>query len=210
MIFLEQREIQPAGRGLENGEDLSDGTARQTTLLDGQALATTLAGLAFAVRAELDCLQQPVIVGIERRGAVLALRLREIISRETGRPLPYGSLDISLYHDDHTEIADFPIVSGSDIPFSLAGKDVILVDDMLNSGRTALAALKALHDRGRPSTVRLAVLLFNSTGRELPIVPDFHGKLVSLEATERLTLALAELDDHDTVYLSSWRSRNDE
>lgn len=179
-------------------------------LIDETAMQPLLGSLARSIRAEMDQLSDPVLVGIQRRGAVLARRLQEWLSREAGCPIPLGTIDISLYRDDHTEIADFPIVSGSDIPFSLAGRDIILVDDILNSGRTALAALKALHDRGRPATVRLAVLLFHGSGRELPIVPDFHAKLVSLEATERLILHLSELDGEDAVYLSSWRSDPDE
>lgn len=183
---------------------------KQEILLDGAALQRQLGSLARSIRAELDSLAQPVVIGIQRRGAVLARRLCDWMERESGLKIPLGTIDISLYRDDHTEIADFPIVSGSDIPFTLAGRDVILVDDILNSGRTALAALKALHDRGRPATVRLAVLLYHGNGRELPIVPDFHATLVSLESTERLILHLSELDGEDAVYLSTWRSESDE
>jgi pyrimidine operon attenuation protein/uracil phosphoribosyltransferase len=170
-----------------------------SVLLNDEEVRIAIEAMVNRICAELTMYDAPVIIGIKRRGFIIAERLKNRIKEQMNQDLPLGSLDISLYRDDQTEMADFPILNGSEIPFSLMKKDVILVDDILNSGRTALAALKAIMDMGRPSSVRFTTLLFNSTGREFPIVPDHFGKLISLERQERAVIYLKELDGKDSM-----------
>lgn len=168
-------------------------------LLDAQAIAAAIDRIAMAVLADLTRYDDSVIVGIKTRGVHIAERLRARIAARGGQTLPLGSLDISLYRDDHTELGDQPVLNGSDIRFSLRGRHVILVDDTVNSGRTALAALKAMMDMGRPASVRFACLLYNAQGRELPIVPDYPGRQIALAENEKAYVKLAERDGVDAV-----------
>lgn len=168
-------------------------------LLDKEAIAAAIERIAGSVLGDLTRYDESVVIGIKRRGVFIAERLNALIAARTGKPLPSGTLDISLYRDDLTELADFPILNGSDIPFGLAGRHVILVDDTVNSGRTALAALKAIMDMGRPRSVRFACLLYNAQGRELPIVPDYVGRSIALADDEKAFIHLVECDREDAV-----------
>ncbi len=137
-----------------------------------------------------------VLVGIRTGGDYLAQQLVEIIAEIDGSQPPLGLLDITLYRDDLDERPDQPQVLETRIPFDLSGKDVVLVDDVLFTGRTIRAALNALMDFGRPQQVRLAVLI-DRGHRELPIRPDLVGKNLPTEKTDRVEVAFA--DDHQAT-----------
>lgn len=137
-----------------------------------------------------------VLVGIQRRGVPLAGRLQQLIQRIEGLEPPVGTLDITLYRDDVMNRAHE--VRGTHIPVDLTGKTVVLVDEVLFTGRTARAALDAIIDLGRPAAVRLAVLV-DRGHRELPIRPDFVGRNLPTARREYVTVRLAEIDGVDAV-----------
>lgn len=140
------------------------------------------------------------LVGIQRRGAVLAARLADAIGTVEGRRPPVGSLDISLYRDDLTELAAYPIVRPTVLPFDVTGRHLVLVDDVLFTGRTVRAALDALADHGRPRRIALAVLV-DRGHRELPIRADHVGRNIPTSLDERVNVRVAELDGDDAVTL---------
>ena len=141
-----------------------------------------------------------VLVGIRSRGVPLARRLAGLIEQHEGASVPVGSLDITYYRDDLTRIAHAPIVQRSDLESDVAGRTVVLVDDVLYTGRTVRAALDALTDHGRPRAVRLAVLV-DRGHRELPIRPDFVGKNLPTAEDEVVHVHLVETDDADEVVI---------
>ena len=152
------------------------------------------------VERERD-LSQLAIVGIRTRGDVLAARLRTALSEIEGRDVPLGSLDITLYRDDLTRIGYSPTVHRTDIPFSVDDRVVVLVDDVLFTGRTIRAAMDALVDYGRPRAIRLAVLV-DRGHRELPIRADFVGKNIATAIGDDVRVRLAESDGRDEVELA--------
>ena len=131
---------------------------------------------------------------------MLGERLAAKIEQLEGHPMPCGSLDITLYRDDLTTVADKPVINGTDIPFSISGLDVILVDDVLYTGRTTRAALDALFDKGRPRTVRLCTLI-DRGHRELPIEARFVGKFVETTDNEIIEVKLESIDGEERVLL---------
>jgi pyrimidine operon attenuation protein/uracil phosphoribosyltransferase len=137
-------------------------------------------------------------VGIRARGDLIATRLHEAIRSNEGVDLPLGSLDITLYRDDLTRIGHAPVVRESVIPFSVDDKIVVLVDDVLFTGRTIRAAMDALVDFGRPEAIQLAVLV-DRGHRELPIRPDYVGKNAPTRRDEDVRVHLAETDGEDAV-----------
>jgi len=139
-------------------------------------------------------------VGIRARGDVLAVRLRDAIRANENATVPLGSLDITLYRDDLTRIGYAPIVRESALDFSVDDKVVVLVDDVLFTGRTIRAAMDALVDYGRPRAIRLAVLV-DRGHRELPIRADFVGKNVPTKPTDDVRVHLIEVDGRDEVEL---------
>ncbi|MEO8436921.1 MAG: bifunctional pyr operon transcriptional regulator/uracil phosphoribosyltransferase PyrR [Chloroflexota bacterium] len=141
------------------------------------------------------------LVGIQRRGAVLAHRLAEAIAASDGRRVRVGALDISLYRDDLTELGHYPIVRPTELPFDITDRTVILVDDVLFTGRTVRAAMDALIDYGRPRAVRLAVLV-DRGHRELPIRADHVGRNVPTARGERVDVHVIEIDGWDGVELA--------
>ncbi len=139
------------------------------------------------------------VVGIHRRGAVLAQRVRDLVAELVGEPIPLGDIDISFYRDD-VAIRSQPTVLASHIDFSLEGMTVVLVDDVLYTGRTARAAIDALFDYGRPERIQLAVMA-DRGHRELPIRPDYVGKNLPTAASERVFVRVNELDGIDEVII---------
>lgn len=141
------------------------------------------------------------IIGIHTGGVFLAQRIRSRIEEREGISLPSGNLDITLYRDDWSLISQNPIVKKTDIGFLLEDKRVVLVDDVIFTGRTIRAAMDAIMDYGRPMSIQLAVLI-DRGGRELPIQPDYVGVAVAPEPGERVDVLLNEKEDRDAVVLS--------
>jgi len=140
------------------------------------------------------------IVGIRRRGVFLAQRLGEMIQRIEKTPVPVGTLDITLYRDDLSTVGSQPVVQKGDIGFPIAGKNIILTDDVLYTGRTARAALDALFRQGRPRQVQLCVLI-DRGHRELPIEATFVGRKVQTTSQEIIEVKFKELDGEEKVLL---------
>lgn len=140
------------------------------------------------------------IVGIQTRGVTLARRIAKNLEKEYRFSVPVGSLDITLYRDDIGEIGNQPLVKETEIHLNIEGKIILLVDDVLYTGRTIRAALDALLELGRPQLVRLAVVIDRS-GRELPIQPDYFGMRVDIGPQEEVQLMVKENDGKDGVWI---------
>ena len=140
------------------------------------------------------------IVGIHRRGAILARRLQGLLSDLLGAEVPFGDLDIGFYRDDVASRPQAPVVHASHVDFDLSRLTVVIVDDVLYTGRTVRAAIEALFDYGRPARVQLAVLV-DRGHRELPIRPDYVGKNLPTARGERIQVQLVEVDELDAVLL---------
>lgn len=150
--------------------------------------------------------EELALIGIRTRGEHLAARIKKIIDKASSLSLPLGVLDITLYRDDLALIAPQPIVRKTEIPFDVTGKIIILIDDVLFTGRTIRAALDALIDLGRPRCIRLAVLI-DRGGRELPIQADYVGKRVMISQTEMIEVKLKEVDGYDEAVIVTRSSR---
>ncbi|PID76873.1 MAG: bifunctional pyr operon transcriptional regulator/uracil phosphoribosyltransferase [Deltaproteobacteria bacterium] len=140
------------------------------------------------------------LVGIHTCGVYLAERIQRMIKEQTGAEIDFGSLDITLYRDDWSLISRNPVVKTTDIPFAVGGSRIILVDDVIFTGRTIRAALDALMDYGRPLAVQLAVLI-DRNGREIPIQPDYTGQRVKVQPHEHIQVRLAEQGSQDLVII---------
>jgi pyrimidine operon attenuation protein/uracil phosphoribosyltransferase len=167
-------------------------------LMTGSAIERTLVHLAHEIVEKTSGLEDLALVGIRRRGVYLAQRLARKIKEIASVEAPVGSLDIELYRDDLSTVGPKPFVSARQIAFPVTGKDVILVDDVLYTGRTTRAAMDALFDHGRPRRVRLCVLI-DRGHRELPIEAAFVGKRVSTEPREIIDVKLREEDRVEKV-----------
>ena len=175
--------------------------SKHKKIMTGGEVRRTLERLAFEIIERHDPSCELALVGIQRRGAELATRLKTIIDGRGRCDVPLGKLDINLYRDDWTTREVQPQVGPSELAFSLDGKSVVLIDDVLFSGRTIRAALEALLDYGRPRRVELLVLIDRRGHRELPIQADYVGKRVHTEPGEHVDVAVAELDGEDGVLL---------
>jgi len=169
-------------------------------LLGADDVRRAIARIAHEIVERDRDLSRLAIVGIRSRGDVLATRLRDAIRAHENAAVPLGSLDITLYRDDLTRIGYAPIVRESALDFSVDDKVVVLVDDVLFTGRTIRAALDALVDYGRPRAIRLAVLV-DRGHRELPIRADFVGKNVPTKPSDDIRVHLTEVDGRDEVEL---------
>jgi pyrimidine operon attenuation protein/uracil phosphoribosyltransferase len=168
-------------------------------VLDDTALDRALTRIAHEILEKNDGAGDIAFVGIRTRGVTLAQRLAAKIARIDGSALPVGALDITLYRDD-LDMRGAPVVRGTDIPFSIKGKTVILVDDVLFTGRTIRAALDALIDLGRPQMIQLATLI-DRGHRELPIRPDYVGKNLPTSRRESVSVRMKEHDGEDRVVI---------
>lgn len=168
-------------------------------LWDAKALKRCLKRLSAEVTEQVD-VSELALVGIHTRGVFLARRLKEMIDEQEGCSLPMGTLDINLYRDDLTDIGDHPEIHSTDILFDLADKKVVLVDDVLYTGRTIRAALNAMADLGRARQIKLLVLVDRGL-RELPIQPDFAGMEVATTPSQAVHVHLKEHDKKDEVVL---------
>jgi len=143
-----------------------------------------------------------VIVGIQRRGVQLAERIVALIAEREKVTVPQGALDITLYRDDLQTVGPRPVVGPTSVPVDIDGKHVVIVDDVLYTGRTVRAALDELADFGRPRRIALAVVI-DRGGRELPIAPDVVGKVIDVMPSQRVDVFVEELDGKDAVILAS-------
>jgi len=191
---MQQHAVTPAGR----------------ILLDGEAIGRTLSRVAHEIIERNDELETVALVGIHTRGVPLAQRLRRLIADRAGLELPIGQLDITFHRDD-VHVRDGqpprrrqPVVRDTKLGFELEGRTVILVDDVLYTGRTIRAAIDALLEYGRPARVQLAVLA-DRGHRELPIRPDYVGKNLPTAREERVQVQLVEIDEIDQVLLIEQR-----
>ncbi|MEH7106836.1 MULTISPECIES: bifunctional pyr operon transcriptional regulator/uracil phosphoribosyltransferase PyrR [Bacillaceae] len=174
--------------------------SQKALVLDEQAVSRALTRIAHQIIEKNKGIEECVLIGIRTRGIYLAKRLADKIEQIEGNPIRVGELDITLYRDDltiKTETQE-PIVKGSDIPFDISNKKVILVDDVLYTGRTVRAGLDALIDIGRPSSIQLAVLV-DRGHRELPIRADYVGKNIPTSSSEKVVVKLKEVDSLDQV-----------
>ena len=172
----------------------------EKVVLDHEDIRRTLVRIAHEI-VERTAGEDLAIVGIHRRGAVLAGRIHELVQDLADAPVPLGDIDISFYRDD-VAIRRSPVVHASHIEFPVDATTVVLVDDVLYTGRTVRAAIDALFDYGRPRRVQLAVLT-DRGHRELPIRPDYVGKNLPTSRVERVNVRLDELDGVDEVAIGA-------
>mgnify|MGYP001393494325 CR=1 FL=1 len=171
-------------------------------ILDEAAIRRALTRIAHETLERNKGVEDVVLVGIKTRGIYLARRLAERIEQIEGKKIEVGELDITLYRDDLTEKSEQPEVRATKIPFDIRQKIVILVDDVLYTGRTVRAAMDALIDLGRPKMIQLAVLI-DRGHRELPIRPDYVGKNVPTSRQEMVVVSVSEIDHCDEVSIQT-------
>jgi pyrimidine operon attenuation protein/uracil phosphoribosyltransferase len=174
--------------------------SQKAIVLDDQAIRRALTRIAHEIIERNKGIENCVIVGIKTRGIPLAKRLAERIEQIEGKTIPVGEVDITLYRDDLTKKTEDnePIVRGSDVPVDVTNQKVILVDDVLFTGRTVRAAMDALMDMGRPAHIQLAVLV-DRGHRELPIRADYVGKNIPTSSSEKIEVELIENDGVEQV-----------
>ncbi|MBA3672451.1 MAG: bifunctional pyr operon transcriptional regulator/uracil phosphoribosyltransferase PyrR [Gemmatimonadaceae bacterium] len=177
----------------------------QSTVLDARAMDRTLRRMADEIVELNDGTDDLIIVGIQRRGVQLAARIVATIKEREGVDVPSGALDITLYRDDLQTVGPRPVVGPTHLPWAIDDKSVVIVDDVLYTGRTVRAALDELADFGRPRRVALAVLI-DRGGRELPIQPDVVGKTMEIGAGRRIDVFISEVDGRDAVVQASTAS----
>lgn len=175
-------------------------TREKSQLMSASEIDRTLVRLAHEILERSGNVESLAFIGIRRRGVPLAQRLAQKIETLEHLTVPVGVLDISLYRDDLSTVAHQPVVNGTDIPFSVTGKNIILMDDVLYTGRTIRAALDALFDHGRPATIQLLVLI-DRGWRELPIEARFVGRMVQTSANEIIEVKFKEIDGQERVLL---------
>ncbi|HTR39490.1 MAG TPA: bifunctional pyr operon transcriptional regulator/uracil phosphoribosyltransferase PyrR [Bryobacteraceae bacterium] len=175
-------------------------TREKAQLMSASEIDRTLVRLAHEVLEKTEDLHKLAFIGIRRRGVPLAVRLAEKIRNLEKLNVPVGFLDINLYRDDLSTVSEKPVHSATDINFPVTGKDVVLCDDVLYTGRTIRAALDALFDKGRPARVQLLVLI-DRGWRELPIEARYVGRMVQTSANEIIEVKLNEIDHTEKVLL---------
>jgi len=169
-------------------------------LMSASEIDRTLVRLAHEVLEKTADLERLAFVGIKRRGVPLAERLAAKIDTLEQRKIPVGTLDINLYRDDLSVVAELPVLNARQIDFSVVGKDIVLMDDVLYTGRTIRAALDALFDHGRPARVQLLVLI-DRGHRELPIEARYVGRMVQTGNNEIIEVKFREIDGQEKVLL---------
>ena len=173
---------------------------KKTSIMDADGIRRALIRIAHEITEKNKGVENVALVGIRTRGVPLAARIAEEIQRIENVKVPTGSLDITLYRDDLTTMGYNPVIRGTEIDFDVTGKHIVLVDDVLYTGRTIRAALDAIIDMGRPNSIQLAVLI-DRGHRELPIRADYAGKNVPTSRRETVEVALREEGKEDEVIL---------
>ena len=171
-------------------------------VMDAEAIRRALVRIAHEILEHNTGTEGLALVGIRTRGAILAQRLAKEIEAIDHHPVQVGILDITLYRDDLSRIAPNPVVHATDIPFDVTERPLVLIDDVLFTGRTIRAALNALSDLGRPQTIQLAVLV-DRGHRELPIRADYVGKNIPTHVREHIEVRLNELDEKEEVVIEA-------
>lgn len=172
----------------------------KSRVMDKEAIDKSLERIAHEIVEHFKSVDDIAVIGIKNRGAYLAQRLVLKVERIIKKKLPVGALDITLYRDDLTQLTEQPVVHATEIDFDIDGKAIILVDDVLFTGRTIRCALDAIIDFGRPAQIQLAVLV-DRGHRELPIRADYVGKNVPTALNELVEVRLTEADGKDEVAL---------
>jgi pyrimidine operon attenuation protein / uracil phosphoribosyltransferase len=175
-------------------------TREKSQLMSASEIDRTLVRLAHEILERTANLDTLAFIGIRRRGVPLAQRLAKKIEDLEQRKVPVGILDINLYRDDLSTVSHQPVLNATDIPFEVTGKDVILMDDVLYTGRTIRAALDALFDQGRAARVQLLVLI-DRGHREIPIEAQFTGRMVQTTANEIIEVKFQEIDGVEKVLM---------
>lgn len=170
----------------------------KTQILDDKSIGRTLTRIAHEIIEKNKGVENVILLGIKRRGYPLANRIADAIKNIEGVSIQVGSLDITLYRDDLSQISDLPVLNNDTLDIEIKDKTVILVDDVLYTGRTARAALDAVIHHGRPKVIQLAVLI-DRGHRELPIRADYVGKNIPTSKEELVSVELMEVDSTDSV-----------
>ena len=171
-------------------------------IMASEDFTLALRRIALQILEKNHSVEDMAVVGIHTCGVFLADRIKKIIQEINGIEVNSGSLDITLYRDDWSLISQSPVVKTTDIAFPVEGKKLILVDDVIFTGRTIRAAMDAIMDYGRPHSVQL-VALVDRGGRELPIQPDYTGLVTSVRPNERIQVIMKEMGDNDEVVIES-------
>lgn len=169
-------------------------------IMDDAAVDRALTRIAHEIIEKNRGVEDVCLVGIQRRGVPLARALADVIERFEGVRVPVGVLDITLYRDDLSLLSEHPVLNGTDVPFVIQDKTLVMVDDVLYTGRTARAAMDALCDMGRPRRIQFAVLI-DRGHRELPIRADYVGKSLPTSQSEMVSVRLPQIDGAKGVVL---------
>jgi len=172
----------------------------KSMLMDETAVKRALTRIAHEIVEKNKGLQDLVLIGIQRRGVPMAHRIAKLLGQIEGVEPQVGILDITFYRDDLSMLSSHPVVNGTDIPFIINDKTVILIDDVLFTGRTVRAAIEAVFDMGRPAAIQLAIMI-DRGHRQLPFRADFAGKNIPTSNTESIHVELVEIDGRDCVVL---------
>ena len=172
-------------------------------IVDKMTMNRALTRITYEIIERHKGIDDIVLIGIKTRGIYLANRIAERLKQLEGKEVPVGEIDITLYRDDNHEIKkDEPTINASDVPFSIENKEVILVDDVIFTGRTIRAALDAIMDLGRPDKISLAVLV-DRGHRGLPIRADYVGKNIPTSKSEQITVSVEEVDGSDRISIKN-------
>jgi pyrimidine operon attenuation protein/uracil phosphoribosyltransferase len=177
----------------------------KANIMDEQALDRALKRIAHEIIEKNNGVKNAALLGIQRRGVPLAKRIAKYIEEFEGESISIGILDITFYRDDLSLLAAHPVINGTDIAFDLNNKTIIMVDDVLYTGRTARAAMDAIMDMGRPKYIQFAVMI-DRGHRELPIRADFIGKNVPTSKNEIVHVLVSEIDGRDGVIISEMQN----
>ncbi len=169
--------------------------------IESKELRALIKDIAMSIVYDFKDLSNVCLIGIHTRGVPIAKRIKTSIKRAAKIDLPVGKIDINLYRDDFSLSSESPIVKQTDVPFEVNGKNIILVDDVLFTGRTIRSALDAVMDIGRPERVMLAVLINRPKDREVPICPDYYGMEINLKRIMRVNVMLKEIDGEDKIVI---------
>ncbi len=178
-------------------------------IMDENGIFRAVTRIAHEIIEKNKGIDDIVLIGIQRRGVPLSKMIAEKIKGVEGKEVPVGILDITLYRDDLSMLAEHPIINGTEINFSINGKKIVLVDDVIYTGRTVRAAIDAIMDIGRPKMIQLAVLI-DRGHRELPIRADYVGKNVPTSRTEVVNVKLHDIDGVNVVTISDLERANNQ